>query len=102
MRRQNLAQVGVDALDQLLIGNGRRVAARELGSEVVGIPIVLPAVHRGVLLSEIAPLRPDRVGEVQGQLLVVHGDAVPQTAKHSDQVVVQQQRVERVGDPAVD
>jgi hypothetical protein len=35
-------------------------------------------------------------------MLVVDGDAVPHAAKHSGEIVAEQQRVEREVDPAVD
>ncbi len=59
-------------------------------------------MYRGALLSEIVALGSDRAGEAQGQLLVVDSDSVPQAAKHSGEIVAEQQRVEREGDPAVD
>jgi len=86
MRLQDVAQTGVDPLDQILIGQEPRVQGK-LGAEIATVPVVLPGVVRGVALRQVVAPEPDGAGEFQRQVLVIDGDSLPEAAEHAGGVV---------------
>ena len=90
MVRQYLAQIVVDSLDQVLVRPDARTLG-ECGSEITAVPVIVSAVLRSVLVSEIVASQPHRPSDIQCKMIIVDRHALPQTTELSRKVVAKQQ-----------